>query len=542
MTRAVPDTWDEVVDVVVVGSGGAALTAATMAADGGSSVVVLEKAGMVGGTTAVSGGVLWIPNNAHMAEVGIPDSREDALAYLERVTAGMADPKIMEIFVDTGPEALAYLEANTPLKMKSLDQFPDYYYPYDFPGRAVGRSVEPVPFAFAKELPEWRERLVHRATLMSLGSYTTLAEDLFTTDRAALNAEIARREAEDIRPKGAALIGALFKGLLDRGVPTRLNTRVTDLVLDGQGRVVGVVSGDGTTVGARRGVILACGGYEWNPDMVRGFIGYDVMPLSPPNNTGDGLVLAESAGAALGNMGSYWGTPAMLDPGIVDDDGKPVPQFEAGRGAPGTIVVNRRGVRFANEAMPYNDFPKAFGTFDPTAAEYPNAGPGWIIFDHEAKSSVQIMSIAPNAPAPDWVAQADDIAGLAKAIDLDPEVLTDTVERFNANAAEGVDPDFQRHRQGLMGPGALRALDKPPYYALPLYPGMLGTNGGPRVNGDAQVLSREGGVIEGLYACGNTAANAFAGAYPSGGGTIGHGVVFGYRAGRHAAAQASRLE
>jgi len=540
MTQPVPTEWDEVVDVVVVGSGGAALTAAVLAADGGATVTVLEKAAMVGGTTAVSGGVMWIPNNAHMAKAGIPDSRADALAYLKRVTGGRSDPALLEAFVDSAPEAVSYLEEHTPLELSSLTAFPDYYYPYEVPGRCPGgRSLEPAPFAFGRELPEWRERLVHRGTLMSLGSYTTLAEDLFAPKDAELQAELARREAEDVRPKGAALIGALFKGLLEREVTTQLETPVTDLVMDA-GAVLGVVAG-GRRIGARRGVILACGGFEWNPDMVRAFIGYDILPLSPPNNVGDGLSMAIAAGAQLANMGSYWGTPAMLDPGIVGDDGTPIPQFEGGRGTPGSIVVNRRGVRFANESMPYNDFPKAFGVFDASALEFPNEGPGWLIFDHGAKSGNQILSMAPGAPAPDWVAQADDIRGLAAAIDVDPDTLAATVERFNANAAEHVDPDFHRHRQGLMGPGALRPLDRPPFYALAIYPGTLGTNGGPRVNAHAQVLSQHGEPIEGLYAVGNTAANAFAWAYPSGGGTIGHGVVFAYRAGRHAAAQTNRF-
>jgi 3-oxosteroid 1-dehydrogenase len=545
MAQSVPEAWDEVVDVVVVGSGGAALTAAVLAADGGATVTVLEKAAMVGGTTAVSGGVMWIPNNSHMLDAGIADSRHDALAYLERVTAGRAEPELLETFVDTAPDAIAYLEAKTPLRLSALTSFPDYYYPYELPGRCPGgRSLEPEPFAFGRQLPEWRDRLVSRGTLMSLGSYTTLAEDLFAPKDAELQAEVARREAEDIRPKGAALIGSLFKGLLERGVVTQLATPVTDLVTSPDGAVVGVIASTGgttRTVGARRGVILACGGFEWNAEMVRGYIGYDVLPLSPPNNVGDGLNMAVAAGAQLANMNSYWGTPAMLDPGITDDDGAPIPQFEGGRGAPGSIVVNRRGVRFANESMPYNDFPKAFGVFDASNSEFPNEGPGWLIFDHGAKSSTQILSVAPGATAPTWVAQGDDIASLAAAINVDPVALVATVERFNANAAQGVDPDYQRHLQGLMGPGAMRPLDRGPYYALPLYPGTLGTNGGPRVNGDAQVLSRHGGPIAGLYAVGNTAANAFAWAYPSGGGTIGHGVVFGYRAGRHAAAQPPRF-
>ena len=543
MREGRPEAWDEVADVVVVGSGGAALTAATLAADGGARVVVVEKAEMIGGTTAVSGGVMWLPLNHHMAEAGLEDNRQDAIDYIRRLTMGHEhDPALIEVFVDTGHEMLAYLEANTPVQMNSLTLFPDYYFPYDVPGKKPGgRSVEPVPYSFGTELPDWRDRLVSRGTLMSLGSYTTLAEDLFATADAELDAELARREAADVRAKGAAFVGMLFRGLLDRNVGIRLGTPAQELVVE-HGSVIGVRAeheGADVWLGARRGVILACGGFEWNAEMVRGFIGYDLAPLSPPNNTGDGLVMAEEAGAQLFNMNSYWGTPAMFDPGITDGD-ELVPQFEGGRGMPGSIVVNRHAVRFANEAMPYNDFPKAMGIFDPTRLEFPNESPCWQIFDHTAKESVQILSMIPGRPAPDWVPRANSIAELATRIGLDPDTLCATVDRYNKFAAANEDPDFDRHRLALMGAAPLRPIEDGPFYALALHAGCLGTNGGPKVTADAQVISTSGQPIPGLYAAGNTAANAFGWAYPSGGATIGHGATFGYRAGRHAAAQPDR--
>ncbi len=540
MIVGLPDAWDEVADVIVVGSGGAALTAATLAADGGARVLIVEQSEMIGGTTAVSGGVLWIPRNSHMADAGMDDSREEALAYVRHLAMGLEpDPELLEVFVDTAPVALSYLEQHTPLATTSLTLFPDYYFPYDVPGKkAGGRSVEPVPYPFGQELPEWRERLVSRGTLMSLGSYTTLAEDLFASGDEELAAELVRREAEDVRPKGAALVGMLWKGLLSRDVSIRLGTRGRELVSVG-GAVVGLRAeheGRDLLLGARRGVVLACGGFEWNRQMVHDLIGYDVHPLTPPNNVGDGLVMAAEAGAALVNLNSYWGTPAMFDPGIVDH-GEPVPQFEGGRGMPGSIVVNGHGHRFANESVPYNDFPKAFGTFDVSRSERPNAAPGWLIFDHEARESAQVLSMVPGKPAPDWVARAATVGELAERIGVDRASLEATVSRFNANAAEGTDPDFDRHRLGLMGVAPLRPLGSGPFYAIAIHPGTLGTNGGPRVDADAQVVSRDGKPVPGLYAAGNTAANAFGWAYPSGGATIAHGVTFGYLAGRHAAAQ-----
>lgn len=539
-----PERWDRQVDVVVVGSGGAALTAATLAHDGGAEVLVVEKAERFGGTTGVSGGVMWIPRNHHMQSAGIEDSREDALAYIRHLATGQPyDDAQIEAWVDAAPEALAYLEENTPVRMMTVPNFPDYYHPYGIPGRRHGgRSVEPVPYDAPAELGEWADRLSSRVADPNLGGVTTLAEDLSGAAQ-SMGEEIARREAADLRAKGAALIGRLFRGLLDRGVEALSSTPAEELVVAG-GAVIGVrcAGPDGDLlVGARKGVVLGCGGFEWNRDLVRAFIGYDLLALSPPGgNTGDGLRMAMEAGAQLGNMSSYWGQPAMVDPEQTRD-GRPVPQFESGRGEPGTIVVNGEGERFANESLPYNDFPKAFGRFDPSRVSFPNRAPGWLIFDHGVKTSLTIVGVGPDDPAPAWMPVADDVRGLARAIGVDPDRLDATVKRFDEHAARGEDPDFGRTEAGLMAPGRVRPLDQPPYYAVQIHPGTLGTNGGPRLDPNGRVRRPDGDPIPGLYAVGNTAANTFAWAYPSGGGTIGNGVVFGYLAGRHVAAQPPRI-
>ena len=535
--------WDRVVDVVVVGSGGAALTAATLAHDQGAEVLVLEKADMLGGTTAVSGGGVWLPGNHKMAEAGIDDSREDALAYIRRLTNGTEpDPALLEVYVDTAPEVLRYLEDHTPVRMH-ISPLPDYYWTWGIPGNRPmpARAVEADPYPVRDELPEWADRLVSRGTLMSLGAATTLTED-FMPQTPELVEELKRREEQDIRPKGAALIARLFKGLLERGVDAKLETPVRALVTNDDGDVIGVVAehaGTEERIGARKGVVLACGGFEWNPELVRAHIGYDVKPLSPPNNVGDGLTMASDVGAKLANLTSYWGTPVMFDPEITRD-GELVPQFEWGRGAPSSIVVNAKGKRFANEALPYNDFPKAFGKFDPDAIEFPNAAPAFQIFDQRVRDSQRILSMFPGQPDPDWVVKADTVGELADKIGVDRAALEETVARYNEFAANGEDPDFRRHQVGLMSPGVVAPIQQSPFYAVEMYPGMLGTNGGPQINADAQVRRREGGVIGGLYAAGNTAANVFGWAYPSGGGTLGNGLVFGFRAGKHVGAQPAR--
>jgi 3-oxosteroid 1-dehydrogenase len=535
--------WDRQVDVVVVGSGGAALTAATMAHDGGAEVVVVEKADLLGGTTAVSGGAAWLPGNHLMEKAGIADSREDALAYLRRLTGGREpDPELLEVYVDTAPEMLRYLEEHTPLRTH-ISPLPDYYWPWGIPGnRAVpARAVEADPFPVGTELTEWAGRLVKRGTLMSLGAATTLTED-FLPQTPELIEELRRREEEDIRPKGAALIARLFKGLLERGVEVRLSTAARHLLTNEGGEVIGVVVDwqDGRLrLGARKGVVLACGGFEWNPELVKAHIGYDVKPLSPPNNVGDGLTMATEVGARLANLDSYWGTPVMFDPEITRD-GQLVPQFEWGRGAPASIVVNRKGLRFANEALPYNDFPKAFGTYDPQAVEFPNAGPGFLIFDQTVRDAQRILSMFPGQLDPGWVVKAASVGDLAERIGVDRAALEATVARYNDHARLGEDPDFGRHQRGLMAPGQVAPIEQPPYYAVEIYPGALGTNGGPQIDRNGQVRKLGGGVVGGLYAAGNAAANAFGWAYPSGGGTIGNGMVFGFLAGRHAAGRPAR--
>lgn len=532
-----PSSWDVVADVIVIGSGGAAMTAATLAADGGAQVVLLEKADALGGTTGVSGGVMWLPNNHHIAEAGDTDTREDALAYIRRVADGREpDPSLVEVFVDTAPEMLAYLEAKTPLKMQPVKNFPDYYWGRPLPGvKGQNRSVEPVPFAARAELGDWADRVATRSTLLTLGASTTLTEDLSgaaMTDP-EVREQLARREREGIRVKGAAFISALLKGLLDRGVDIRTGHRARDLVVV-DGAVLGVraETADGAVlVGARRGVILACGGFEWNSDMVRGFIGYDIQPLSPGSNTGDGHQMAMEAGARLANMMSFWGQGALFDPAITWPDGSPAAQMNAPLGWPGAFVVNQHGVRFFNENATYNDWPKAFGVFDERYPGFPNKAPGWVIFDEETKRTSPILTVGPGDPVPDWFTTAGSVRELAGAIGVPADALEATLATFNANAAQGGDPEFGRR--------ALRPLSGT-LHALQIFPATLGTNGGCRIDADGRVLGYRREIIDGLYAAGNTSAGVFGWAYVGGGTPIGLGATFGYRAGRHAASRPSR--
>jgi 3-oxosteroid 1-dehydrogenase len=544
-----PDGWDRVADVVVLGSGAAGLAAATMASDGGAEVLVVEKADMIGGTSGVSGGMPWIPMNRHMAEIGIDDSRDEAIAYIRRLALGREpDPALVEVYVDTATEMLDYFEEHTPLAMSAPPMFSDYYAD-QVGGKRAGRSIEPAPFNAREELGDWAPKLrtsaiMPRLTMEEGGRFLAYGE--------APDMEMAaKREADDIRVVGAALVAALFKGILDRGVDVMLETAAKELVVV-DGAVVGVrasnAAGEPVLIGARKAVVLACGGFEWNTDMVAAFVGDRLEPLSPRTNEGDGHIMAMEAGAQLGLMWSHWGQPAMADPTLADEHG-PLLQFSTGRNLAGSIMVNRHGRRFVNEGVSYQDLPKTIGTYDPVAIDYPNEGPLWMIFDHQLKESTVIMSIYPGVPAPEWVDQAPTITELAGRIGVDPDTLQATVERFNGHAATGVDPDFGRGTvwwEAFMAGGpspdtCLRPLTAPPFYALPIHNGTLGTQGGARIDASARVLSYRDGVIPGLYAAGNVSACVFGAAYPGGGATLGPALTFGYIAGRHAATQPTRL-
>jgi 3-oxosteroid 1-dehydrogenase len=545
MITEAPARWDRVADVVVVGSGAAGLAAATFAHDGGADVLVVEKAELIGGTTGVSGGMPWVPLNRHMAEVGVEDSRAEALTYLRRLTLGREpDPDLLEAYVDNAADVLAHLEAKTPLRMTAPPMFSDYF--ADLPGgKPRGRSIEPEPFDARTALGDWAPRVRTSPHL----PWLTMEEGAkFLTGAGLPDLDLAaRREADDVRVLGPALVAALFRGLLDRGVAVLTGCAVRDLVVvDGQ--AVGLrTDGDGgeELVAARRGVVLASGGFEWNREMVRAFIGQDIEPLSPPHNVGDGHRMAMEVGARLANMGAFWGQPALLEPGATFE-GRPMFQMGTARSNPGSILVNKHGRRFANEGVAYQDLPKVFGTFDPVAIDYPNEAPVWLVFDQRVKDTMVILpTVLPGQPAPEWILRADSVRELAAAIDVDPDSLDDTVARYNTQAADGGDPDFGRGTtwfEGFMTGGprpehCVVPLRTPPFYAVQLHNGTLGTCGGPLIDrhGRVRTWGDDDRVVPGLYAAGNAAANVFGPAYPGGGATIGPALTFGALAGRHAA-------
>lgn len=527
-------------DVVVLGTGAAGLTAALAAASNGASVGLFEKADRVGGTTALSGGVVWLPNNRHAAEAGVHDSREQALTYLHSLSNGSMRPELVEAFVDNVAPTLDWLESQTPLRLELVPRYPDYHpeHPGGLPGG--GRSLEPALFD-TRRLGPWRERMVGTVRRLRLSEIPSGG------GTGVIAPELLRRRTEaSLEGLGRGLVAALLQGCLDRGIAPRTGMRAVDLLVD-RGRVTGVRFATGTgphEVRARRGVVIATGGFEHDRELVRDLVhGPLSHPPGVPSNTGDGLRMAMRLGARLGGVHEAWWVPVVLAPG---PDGAPAPTLLLReRTLPGTLMVNARGRRFANEAANYNALGAVFRTFDSASFSYANV-PAWLLLDDACVRRYGVFGTAPGHGAPDWATSAATLDGLAERIGVPADALTATVARFNDHVRNGHDPDFGRGESvydGWCGDQAyygtpqatLGPLGTGPFHAVPVHPSALGTKGGPRTTPDGQVLSVDGTPVEGLYAAGNAMAAPTGMAYGGAGGTLGPALVFAHLAGRHAA-------
>jgi len=529
--------WDLEADVVVAGSGGAGLTAAILAADNGAEVVVVERSDKVGGTTAVSGGGLWVPLNDHMAEVGATDSREEAMAYCKTLTAGQAPDEIVEAFVDTAAEMVRYLEEHTPVAFRATSM-PDYR-AEEIGAKAGGRTLDSEMLK-KSELGEWEEKL-RPSPLMFVP--LKIEESLAGMAQPSVIpvAEVVERMKGGIVASGNALVGRLLMGCIQRGIPIHLETRARELVLE-DGRVGGLrTERDGATfsIGARGGVVLACGGFEWNDALRSKHIAVDIAGhCSPASNEGDGLAMAQAVGAEIANMREAWIYPGAVVPG-EEHEGRPVSRWVmAERTLPHVILVNKAGRRFANEAQNYHDLAKSF--------EDASNLPCWAVFDSQYRSKYPMLTVMPGDPDPDWLAKSDTLDSLGGEQGIDAAGLEATVARWNELVAQGRDDDFHRgegaYERWLGDPAAdhpnLGTIADPPFYALPVHAHSAGTKGGPRTNAKGEVLREGGGVIAGLYAAGNVMANVAGPAYYGGGGTIGTAMTWGYICGKNAAAAA----
>jgi 3-oxosteroid 1-dehydrogenase len=515
--------------VVVVGSGAAGLAAALSAARNGAQVSLLERAGLIGGTTTYSGGVAWIPANEVMLGKGMADSPNEALTYLRTLDVGDRDDELCQVYVNEAAGIVRDIGRAADFGWL-LTAGPDYHAERDG-GKMGGRSLEPEPVGVGGELAVGIREPMNYVP-------TTYAEAI---SAAAPDAdEIARRRDHGVLTRGRGLAGALLRTLLDAGVQVHTRVRAQQLI-SREGAVRGVrTEGHGEFEGQ---VILASGGFERDPQLVRAFLrGPMLAPGGNPHALGDGLKMAMAAGAALGNMSEAHWCPGIALPN-VEVEGMPYFWMAFNdRARPGCLTVNSLGQRFANEGSNYCDFTRAMHVFEPGSYSFP-AVPAWMIFDGRFRARYNMGPVSPGQPDPAWLYKAGSVAELAASIGVPGPGLEATIAHFNELAGSGSDADFGRgaypHDRASGDARAanptLAVVDEPPFYACQLLPGCLGTRGGPRIDRHGQVQAISGGPISGLFAAGNAAASIFGYAYPGAGGTIGPALVFGWRAGEAAA-------
>ena len=536
-------------DVAVIGSGGAGLSAALTASTQGSAVVVLDKAEVFGGTTALSGSGTWIPRHHYQALIGAEDSREEVLDYLRSNAPdgwhNVEDP-LWVSFVDHAPEMLKFLEANSPLRFAPCRE-PDPY--AEAPGgKAFGRMVSPRPLS-PSLLGSLRKRLRGPQFSPWLNYEEILDTSLYTMPKRGLLRFAPRllyRILTNKRVMGNALVIGLLKGCLDQGCELWAGCRAHKLIQH-DGRITGVEidRGDGgLELQTRKGVVLASGGFEWNPEMMARY--FPDYPLewtgSPSTNTGDGQRMAVEVGAKLDRMDQaliYGTTPQMYE-GYVR--GVPIADYVL----PHSMVVGRYAKRFMNERQ--TNIGLALLERDPQTGE-PAHLPAWRIYD--SQFAAKYPHALPKGKFEGTRFTDRTLEGLAGQIGLDPAQLVKTAQRFSEFARRGVDDDFGRgstiwDRTRGVDPRqkpnpALGTIEDPPFYAMPFKPSFLGTKGGARTNPKGQVVNEDAQVIAGLYAAGNVMANPFGTKGMGGGTTIGPVLTWGYICGLNVHAEPAGL-
>ncbi|MCF3639280.1 FAD-dependent oxidoreductase [Rhizobium sp. TRM95111] len=519
-------------DVLVIGSGSAACASALRAARGGLKVLVIEKSAWLGGTSAMSGSGVWIPANHVAAEAGVADSRQEAIAYLRAVSPDgwlEKEDARWSAFVERAPDMLKFLAENTPLDFRLVKE-PDPF--SEAPGgKLVGRMVSPMPLS-RRILGPFACRL-RRSTLPHSFTYQEVVDhDLYHHPiRAGLKLwpKLLRRWLTNSGGQGTALMTGLIRGCLDAGVTFWPETRAVKLVQDAAERVIGAELERGQrkqTVMAGRGVVIASGGFEWDPEMrARHFPGPLDRIGSPRSNEGDGQKLAASAGAQLDLMDQANVYPCLPTRYQGRPHGLPM-TFQA---EPHSIVVDRHGRRFVSE----NDFNIGEALDRRGADGTPVHLPCYLVGDHRfLGTSLPFRWYA--SYEPQWVKKAQSIPDLAEKLGLPAAVLQETIDRWNTFCANGCDEDFRRGESGwedykAHGPeNRLKPIDKPPYIGMSLNRSILGTKGGARTNEQGQVLRPDGSVIAGLYAAGLAMANPFGTRAVGAGTTIGPNMTWGY--------------
>jgi succinate dehydrogenase/fumarate reductase flavoprotein subunit len=557
-------------DVVVAGSGAGGLAAAVTAAKLGLDVVVVEKEPLFGGTTARSGGVLWIPGNSHSARLGIHDDIEGARSYVRTLAGDSYDAALVDAFLRAGPQMIDFFERETAVQFVAQPAFPDYR--AEVPGAATGRSIVAAPFdalQLGKRMRELRPPLREITFVGMMFNASQEVRHFLQATRSAKSAayvvrrlfrhaiELARHGRAIRLTNGNALAARLARSCLDLNVPIAVSTALRRLVVEGGAVTGAIVESAGRTVQlrARVGVVLACGGFPHElarqerlfPHVLRGGV-----HLSPgcPGNTGDSLRAGAEIGAAL--VESLPNAAAWIPMSRVPhkDGSGPFPHL-IDRYKPGVIAVSPGGHRFVNEADSYHEFGKAMLAQSAGGTETF----AWLLCDHRALRRYGLGYVKP-FPIPyarhlasGYLVRGGTPAELARAIGVEPRTLEATFERFNRDAVRGTDTEFGKgntpYNRFLGDPEhrpnpCVAPLATPPYYAIRLVMGDLGTFAGLRCDGQARVLDQAGAAIPGLYAAGNDMASVMGGAYPGGGITLGPAMTFGYIAAHSLARRAAR--
>ncbi|MFI5393921.1 MAG: FAD-binding protein [Candidatus Binatia bacterium] len=563
-TETVTTSWDHTVDLLIVGAGAGAMTAALTAYDRGASPLLIEKSDRYGGNSAMSGGGLWVPNNHLMESVGIKDSPEDAWAYIKGTVGNVVSEDRLRAYLETAPQLVKYLTEHSQVKFVALPEYADYY-PNVSGSRPGGRCVEPTNFSarlLGDEFLNMREQNPQMLIMNRIFMTVLEARTLLTRSAGWIGLTMKlmgnywldlpwrfKSKRDRNLSMGNALVGMLRRSLMDRGIPLWLNTPARELIVE-NGRVVGVAAEQGgrpIRIRANKGIVLAAGGFEHSQAMREKYLPSPTRTewsCGNHHNTGDAINLGVTVGAALDLMDDAWWGPTTLVPG---EPHARILVIE--KSLPGSIMVNKRGERFVNEAAPYIDVVNAM--YKTNTPEAPCV-PAYVVFDATFRKKYPYGPILQASQQPDWALpkalknyfkKADTLEGVAAQLGIDAVGLKATVAKVNQYARTGTDLDFHRgetvfdryYGDEKVTPNAcLAPIETPPFYGIEAYPGELGTKGGLKTDARAHVLTQAGQPIPGLYAIGNSSASVMGHSYPGAGATIGPAMTFGYIAARDA--------
>ncbi len=549
---------------MVIGSGAAGLSAAVAAAHQGLKVVVLEKAEVLGGTTAWSGGWMWVPRNPLAVRAGIVEDIEAPRRYLSHVLGNTYDARKVDAFLRAAPEMVAFFERSTALSFESGTSIPDTYGVAPGAGQG-GRSVIAAPFdgrALGRSIARLRRPLAETAFLgMTIQAGADLKAFMSVTRSVASFTHVAKRVSRHLADmalhgrgmqlrNGNALVARLLKSALDAGVDLRTSVEVRRLIQT-EGSVRGVAYADAAgerKMVARRGVILATGGAPHDLDRIAPLSPRRTPPktLATKYSTGAGAALAESVGAAFDGTHASASAYCPVSEVPKPDGAHSLFPHIIERGKPGIIGVLKTGRRFCNEGNGYHDYVTAMLDATPEG----QTAESWLVCTRAFQRSYGLGLSRPR-PLPvgpfvrsGYLKQGKTLRDLALACGIDPDGLEHTVRDYNIHAMRGEDPAFGRGTtpyNRLQGDPTqtpnpcIAPLDPGPFLAVRVVPGSFGTFAGLKTNEHAQVLTRGGTVIEGLYAAGADMASVMGGYYPAGGINLGPAMTFGYIAGKHAA-------